>query len=138
MLQHKIGWLVEGRVIHLQVSGEYDVETVRQVVSSMKDLVDTSIAPVHVVWDMSRVTKMTKDLREPINEMSELRYHPKRGWITIITNNVMIRFAGQIISHFLGANYRSVGSFEEAIRTLCSVDQTIAAEFEKVGIHAAK
>lgn len=138
MLQHKISWLVESRVIYLEVWGAYDIETVRQVVSSMKDLVDESIAPVHVVWDMSRMINMTKDLREPINEMADLRYHPKRGWITIITNNVMIRFAGQIVSHFLGANYRSVGSFEEAIKTLCSVDRTIAAEFEKVGIHAAK
>lgn len=76
MLQHKMSWLVESRVLHLQVSGEYEIETVRQVVSSMKDLVDSSIAPVHVVWDMSRVTKMTKDLREPINEMSDLRYQP--------------------------------------------------------------
>lgn len=52
----------------------------------------------------------------------------------------MIRFAGQIISHFLGANYGSVDSFEEAIKALYSDDRTIASasEFEKVGNDAAK
>ena len=72
------------------------------------------------------VTWLSKTLREPVNEMSILRYHPNGGWITMITNNVMLRFAGQIATRFLGANYRSVGTFDEAVETICRIDPGIA------------
>ncbi len=130
MLEYKLAWLVENRVIHLQISGAYTLATVQELVPAVKALVDAGTAPVHVVWDMTGITKMPKNIREPINEMSVLRYHPKGGWITMITNSVMLRFAGQIATVFLGANYRAVGTFEEAIETLRRVDQTIADELK--------
>ncbi len=125
MLDHKVNWLVEGRVIHIQVAGEYDVETVRHVVPSVKMMVDAGTAPVHVVWDMSGITKMPKNLREPVHELSLLRDHPNGGWIVMISNSVMMRFAGQIATVFLGAKYRSVGSYDEAVETICRIDQSV-------------
>lgn len=125
MLDHKVNWLVEGRVIHIQVAGEYNVETVRHVVPSVKTMVDAGTAPVHVVWDMSGITKMPKNLREPVRELSLLRDHPNGGWIVMISNNVMMRFAGQIATVFLGAKYRAVGSYDEAVETICRIDQSV-------------
>ena len=124
-MQHKVGWLLENRVIHIYVTGEYEIETVRRVVAEVKALADVGTPPLHVVWDMMGVTNMTRDLRDPINEMGSVRYHPKLGWITIITDNSAIRFAGQIVSTFLGASYRAVASFDEAIDTICRVDPTV-------------
>ncbi len=125
MAVYKLSWLVENRVIHLQIDGEYELEVVQKLVAEVKPMVDMGTAPVHVVWDMSGITKMPKNHREPVNEMGELRYHPNGGWITMITNSVMLRFAGQIATVFLGANYRAVASFDEAVETLCRVDQTV-------------
>ena len=124
-MEHKVSWLVENRVIHIDVTGEYEIETVRRVVAEVKALADAGTPPLHVVWDMMGVTNMTRDLRDPINEMGVVRYHPKLSWIIIITDNVMIRFAGQIVSTFLGAHYRAVASFDEAIDTICRVDPTV-------------
>ena len=126
MLNYKVGWLVEGRVIHIQIAGEYNLETVQQVVPTVKALVDAGIAPVHVVWDMTGITKMPKNLREPVHELSILRDHPNGGWVTMITNSVMMRFAGQIATVFLGAKYRAVGTYDEAVETLCRIEPGIA------------
>lgn len=134
MATYKLSWLVEKRVLHLQIEGDYALETVQSLVADVKPMVDAGTAPVHVVWDMTGITKMPKNLRETIDEMSALRYHPNGGWITMITNNVMLRFAGQIATVFLGANYRAVSSFEEAIETLSRVDQTVATSLKALDI----
>ena len=131
MLDYKIGWLIENRVIHMQIFGDYELEPTRRLVTDAKKLVDAGTAPVHVIWDMTGMTKMPTNLREPLNEMGALRYHPNGGWITMITNSVMLRFAGQIATVFLGANYRAVGSFDEAVETICRVDQSVATELKK-------
>ena len=131
MLDYKVEWLVENRVIHLQLAGEYSLETVQHLVPRVKAMLDSSSSQVHVIWDMSGITKMPKDIREPINEMNILRYHPNGGWITMITNNVMLRFAGQIATRFLGANFRSVVSYDEAVETLCRVDPALADALRK-------
>ena len=132
MLDYKLEWLVENRVIHLQLAGEYSLETVQHVVPRVKGMVDSGTAPVHVIWDMRGITKMPKNIREPVNELSVLRYHPNGGWITMITNNVMLRFAGQIATVFLGANYRAVGSFDEAVETISRVDQSVANDLKNL------
>lgn len=126
MLDYKLNWLVDKRVIYLQIAGEYSLETLRQVVPSVKLMVDAGTAPVHVIWDMTGITKMPKNIREPVHELTILKDHPHGGWITMISNSVMMRFAGQIATVFLGAKYRSVGSYNEAVETLSRIDQSVA------------
>ncbi len=126
MLDYRVGWLVENRVIHIQVSGEFDRETMQQGIQQVKPLVDSGTAPVHVVWDMSGITKLPKDIREPIKELEILRYHPNGGWVVMISSNVMVRFVGQIASRFIGANFRSVVSYDDAVETIGRVDGTVA------------
>jgi len=66
--------------------------------------------------DLTGVTKMPSHMRDIISQMDSMRYHPNGGWIITISNSVMLRFAGQIASVFLGANHRSVGTFKEGRR----------------------
>jgi len=131
MLNYKLDWLVEKRVIFLQLAGEYRLETVRQVVPMVKAAIDSGTAPVQVIWDMSGITKMPTNLREPVHELSILRDHPNGGWIVMISNSVMMRFAGQIATVFLGAKYRSVAAYEEAVDTICRIDPGVADELRK-------
>jgi len=126
MLNYSADWLVENRVIHIQASGEFELTAMQQGIQRVKHMVDTGTAPVHVVWDMTGITKMPRDIREPLGELEILRYHPNGGWIVMISNNVMVRFVGQIATRLLGANFRSVVSFDEAIETICRVDPGIA------------
>ncbi len=126
MLDYKLNWLVEKRVLHLQIAGEYNLETLRQVVPSVKAMIDAGTAPVQVVWDMSGITQMPRNIREPVHELSILKDHPNGGWIIMISNSVMMRFAGQIATVFLGAKYRSVGTYDEAVETICRIDASVA------------
>lgn len=137
MTEFRVEWLVEGRVIHIHVSGEYTLEIVRQGVDKVKSLLKVGTAPVHVVWDLSGITKVPKNLRELVDEFRDLRYHPKGGWITLVSRSVMLSFAGQIATVFLGANYRPVTSFDEAVATLIRVDPTLAERLIKPALHQA-
>ncbi len=126
MLDYKVEWLVENRVILIQIAGEYDLQTMQQGIQKVKKYVDEGTAPVHVVWDMAGITKMPRDIREPLGELEILRYHPNGGWIVMISSNVMVRFVGQIATRFLGANFRSVVSYDEAVETISRVDPALA------------
>jgi len=126
MLDYKLNWLVDKRVLHLQIAGEYNLETLRQVVPSVKAMIDAGSAPVQVVWDMSGITQMPRNIREPVHELSVLKDHPNGGWIVMISNNVMMRFAGQIATVFLGAKYRSVATYDEAVETICRIEPNVA------------
>jgi hypothetical protein len=132
MLNYKLDWLVEGRVLFLQIAGEYNLETVRQMVPAVKAMVDAGTAPVQVIWDMSGITTMPKNLREPVNELNALRDNPNGGWIVMISNSVMMRFAGQIATVFLGAKYRAVGSYDEAVETICRIDPSVAESLKQI------
>lgn len=126
MLDYRVGWLVENRVLHIQASGEFDREAMKQGIQRVKQLVDSGTAPVHVVWDMRGIINPPKDIREPIKELEILRYHPNGGWIVMISSSVMMRFIGQIATRFLGANFRSVVSYDEAVETISRIDVTVA------------
>lgn len=125
MLNYSADWLLENRVIHIQASGEFELSAMQQGIQRVKHMVDTGTAPVHVVWDMTGITKMPRDIREPLGELEILRYHPNGGWIVMVSNNVMIRFVGQIATRLLGANFRSVVSYDEAVETICRIDPGI-------------
>lgn len=126
MLDYRVGWLVENRVLHIQLSGEFDREAMQQGIQQVKPLIDSGTAPVHVVWDMMGITRLPKDIGEPMKELEIMRYHPNGGWIVMISTNVMMRFVGQIATRFLGASFRSVVSFDEAVETIRRVDGTVA------------
>jgi hypothetical protein len=125
-LEYKVKWLVERRVLHLQIIGEFELEAVQKGINEVKQFVDSGLAPVQVIVDLTGVTKMPSHMRDIISQMDSMRYHPNGGWIITISNSVMLRFAGQIASVFLGANHRSVVTFKEAVETICHIDPSVA------------
>ena len=131
-MEYKIEWLVDGRVLHLQIIGEFEAETVRKGISELKQFIDSGTAPVHVIVDLSGIVKMPKSMREIISQLESMRYHPNGGWVVTISNSVMLRFAGQIATVFIGAQHRSVATFEEAVKTICHIDPGVADALKQV------
>ncbi len=126
ILEYKVEWLVEGRVLHLQIMGEFEVATVQNGISEVKQFIDSGTAPVHVIVDLTGISKMPKSMREIISQLESMRYHPNGGWVVTISNSVMLRFAGQIATVFIGAQHRSVATYEEAVKTVCRIDPGVA------------
>ncbi|MBI1279644.1 MAG: hypothetical protein GC179_16065 [Anaerolineaceae bacterium] len=131
-MEYKVGWLVAQRVLHLQISGDFDIETVQSGLAEVKAFVDSGIAPVQVIVDLTAITKMPTHLRDIISQMGDMRYHPNGGWIITISNSVMLRFAGQIASVFLGAKHRSVATFKEAVETISHIDPGVADALRQI------
>jgi hypothetical protein len=82
---------------------------------------------IHILCDMSRVTSIARDIREPIQKLEIIRYHEKLGWLIFVTNNRLLGFAGQIGSLLLGVKYRAVTTVDEALATLQSIDPSLSA-----------
>lgn len=121
-----IGWLVENRVLQVQVSGSYDLSVAAQTISQIKSMLDSAIDPVHVVCDMTHVTSIPRNIREPIQKLGVIRYHANLDWLIFVTTNHPLAFAAQIGSRLLGVQYRAVNSMADALVTLQSIDPTLS------------
>ena len=121
-----IGWLIENRVLQVQVSGSYDLTVAAPTVSQIKSMLDSTTEPIHVVCDMTHVTSIPRNIREPIQNLGVIRYHTNLGWLIFVTTNHPLAFAAQIGSRLLGVQYRAVNSLEDALATLQSIDPTLA------------
>jgi hypothetical protein len=137
ILDYKVGWLVERRVLHLQIMGEFELEGVQKGIAEVKTFIDVGTAPVQVIVDLTGVTKMPSHMRDMISQMDSMRYHPNGGWIITISNSVMLRFAGQIASVFLGANHRSVATFKEAVETISRIDPGVAESLKQIPVQTS-
>ena len=136
-MDYQVAWLVERRVLHLQILGEFELEGTQKGIAEVKTFVDSGIAPVHVIIDPTGITKMPSHLRDIISQMDSMRHHPNGGWIITISNSIMLRFAGQIVSVFLGANHRSVATFTEAVETISRIDPGVADSLKQIPVQSS-
>lgn len=118
-----IGWLIENRVLQVQISGSYDLSVAAQTISQIKSVLDSATDPIHVVCDMTHVTSIP---RNTIQKLGVIRYHENLDWLIFVTTNHPLAFAGQIGSRLLGVKYRAVNSIEDALATLQAIDPTLS------------
>ena len=121
-----IGWLIENRVLQVQVSGSYDLSVAAQTISQIKSVLDSATNPIHVLCDMTHVTSIPRNIREPIQKLGVIRYHENLNWLIFVTTNHPLAFAGQIGSRLLGVKYRAATSVAEALAALQSIDPTLS------------
>lgn len=125
MSSASVEWLVENRVLYVRVTGSYDLNVANQTVPQVKAMFDAVTEPIHVVCDMTDVTAIPKNIREPIHRLQVLRDHKNLDWMIFVTHNHALGFAGQIGARLIGLKYRAVNSMDEALNTLLTIEPTL-------------
>lgn len=121
----RIMWLLEKRVILVQLAGEFTMPVAQQQALVLKQHIEQGEAPLYVIVDTSRVTTLPKNLREPLTIATANLKDSKVNQAVIVTSNAVFRFFGTLASKFVGFDFRPVTSLEEAINLLVRVDPTL-------------
>lgn len=121
-------WLVTGRVLVAEFSGEVTGSEARAVNAGMQAMIgEEGIAPVHVIVDMTRVERLPANLRDVMSGM-RVDYPEKSGWTVVVSGSAIARFVAAITAQVLRQKVRSVSDVEDAYRFLWTADKTLPPE----------
>jgi hypothetical protein len=123
-MPHNISWLVEGRVILAELTGEVSSDEFRAYDRTMCEHLDSAAASqAHYVVNTSQLEGVPN-----LNDIKEFTFlkHPHLGWTAAIgTFDPLVRLVGNLMSKVYKFRTRELKSVEEAFDFLQQVDATL-------------
>src|SRR5262245_25915737 len=117
-------WYCEGLVMYVEISGDITTADMIAYSNTLKQLVDSSDAPlVHMITDVSGITS-----HPSLREIMKYTKMPARlGWSLVIgmNTNAIVRFIAQAVSSALRLRYRELTSLDQALDFLQKMDSTL-------------
>lgn len=118
-------WQVQGRIVLMRFREEL---TAAEVIAANEELQHwiggEGIAPVHVIADLSDVTRLPANIRELMGKM-RVDHPEKSGWTVVISSSPMARFIATVTAQVLHQKVRAASSQAEAWRYLWRIDPTL-------------
>jgi hypothetical protein len=123
-MPYNISWLVEGRVILAELTGEVSVEEFRSYDRTMCKHLDDAAAPqAHYLVNTSQLESVPD-----LNDTKEFAFlkHPHLGWTAAVgTFDPLVRLVGNLMSKVYKMRTRELKSLEEAFDFLQQADTTL-------------
>jgi hypothetical protein len=136
-MPYRISWLVEGRVILAELSGDLTAEELIPYDRAICQHLDAAKAfQVHYLVDTSRVQGLPG-----MNDMKDFSFlrHPRMGWTAAVgIQSPLVRSVGNFLSKLYKIKARELKSVDEALEFLQSVDPTLPDLRPAVIHHLAK
>lgn len=126
-------WLVDNRVLLLQVWGEREPQEMQNISDSLIEALQNGSSPVHVVADLRYATSHPPKLQETQDALSILQ-EPKLGWVVLITNNRTLNFVGDVVSQLSRKNFKSFSTPEDAPRFLGRMDNSLPQPMPEISV----
>lgn len=123
-MPYELSWYREKRVVLVKIQGDMTLENAFEYSDAIYEMVDSGIAPVHIIADLTEIGKFPPSL---ISLRNATRYllHPKAGWIMLIGGPIMAQVFGEVLTRLTRINFRLVTSFQEAADALLEADATL-------------
>lgn len=126
-MPYQTRWLVEGKVVLTEFSGNIDIEDLLENDKDLYRMVTEGEAPVHIICLASEVDKFPKQIAK-INQSAEpyLR-NEAMGWFVLVgLDNRLIRFIGSTVAQVTKLKMKQTDSLEEAVGVLKKIDPRLA------------
>ncbi len=119
-------WIMDKRVLLNVLSGNYEPNSLRQCAAALKDDLERGSAPVHLILDMTRLSHLPADLREPLHQMSPLANAAMlMGWTFGLTQQPTTRLFSLQVARLMGSTLVPVDTLTEALDILKRVDPQV-------------
>ena len=123
----RIQWYWENRVIYNWLGGDISIETIARGSAIILQKIETADAPVHLIFDAQTVRKVPRTVRQLAQATHPVFSHPKVGIIIIVTDNLLVRFLGNIVPRLFMKASKSVLTLDEGLQMLMRLDDTLPA-----------
>lgn len=122
-----INWIIEKRIINFRVDGTISAEELRSGSQQMGEMLSESGEKlVHVLFDLSTAQAAPMPMGIINTSVRPFMAHPQLGWMVAYgTQNSIVRMMASVVSQVFRARFRSSVDFNEAVRTLQSLDASL-------------
>ncbi len=124
-------WLVEDRVLQVDLSGDVDAEMVLAAATKAAEFIDAapdqSVVPlIHALVDAAEIASFPKTLKEFADVYKPMASHQQMGWVLLYgTDDPLIRFITNAASQMYSTRYRQFATRAEALAFLQDIDSTL-------------
>lgn len=114
-------WVNEKRWLKLTGTGEATLETIAELIHTLRIHVSEGTTPVYVLIDLTQITAFPTNLREVV-ESAQVKPNDRIGWVVIAADAMMLRFLGAILAQLARHPAHTVTTAEEGLAFLSSVE----------------
>lgn len=131
----QIYWKVPERIMVMQFSGELSFVEFKTSILKAQATLEPMAGPekpqIHVINDLTRTSTSTSQWMEFSQVNRFVKSLPAQlitGWLVIVDShpNPMMTFITSVVSQITKVRFRVLGSMDEALEFLTSVDNTLA------------
>lgn len=122
-MPYQTSWLVEDRVLYVELYGTLSSDDFHAMMSEGRVLVDEGKAPVHIITDFSAVEKTDVGMEE-FRKRGRDR-SPNLGFPVNVTPRRTDRLVSSVAARIMGFNTRHFATLEKAIEFLRRMDTSL-------------
>jgi hypothetical protein len=115
-------WLVENRVLITRLEGNITLDEFLEVSREGTRMIDSGIAPVYSVVDMTQLTHFPMRVNE-LKAIADLGTSSKLSWIMVYgLKNSLVQFFASVFTQILRTNYRVFKTQHEALDMISKLE----------------
>ncbi|MCA9887634.1 MAG: hypothetical protein KC546_04645 [Anaerolineae bacterium] len=120
-------WWLKDIVIGIVMAGDFTAEDLTSAANTAYALIDSSDEPyVHVLLDNTDIGQTKARAAEMNRAAQPLMKHGRLGWLVVYgKNNVLTRFATNVVMQLVHNRFRMVNTLEEALDFLTNLHDQI-------------
>lgn len=123
-MPHKFEWIVPQRVLFGRIWGDPTRDEIRQLSPEINREAATGQSPVHLIIDMTELTRTPFKLTE-LNSYVSRENLEFFGWCIVVSNDPVGRFLSATLAQIVRLRVRVFHSREAAFRFLKDMDSTL-------------
>src|SRR5262245_12774830 len=119
-MTYEVTWHTKGRVIYDRLWDAVTISNVKEtsaIIARMLDERESATALVHLVVDMTDVTKLPRSLKDVGAGLSHMK-HPALGWTVVVSTSTMSRFFTSTLAQMFRLRFRAFNTLDEGIAFL--------------------
>lgn len=133
-MPYTIQWLLPKRIGFVYAYGTFNGAHLHQMIEDLEEMVDESDEMAHFILDGRSVDKVDLNLAD-VRLLGMIETSDNRGWVVTVTNSVIVRFFGSVISQIRKAHYRQAVSVEGALAFLVTSDEDLPTQDELINLY---
>lgn len=120
----EISWQHENRVILGRYYGVMSLDDLVNWDTSVAQYLNTGTPPIHLILDVSEVTKFPTNVLQLRNHLNNLS-HPSKGWTLLVGSSSLINSLTTIVTQLAHSKFRPFKTTSAALDFLAKEDITL-------------
>lgn len=129
-MPHTVEWLIQGRIIAVQVNGNITLQDVADIDQKTIALLDSAQTTVHIIADLEALGKFPFDVIGMRRTATYLQ-HPQLGLIVAYGTSYIASTFAQLLTQLAGVRLHFARNRDEALKRLMAEDAALTTPIKQ-------